>query len=150
MDTGYISAIAALAGSAIGGLTSLGASWLTQRGQFNAQERASQLTRREELYKAFIEEASKLYADAYEHDEANVSNLVGLYAMVSRMRVLSSPKIVTDADMVVRLIIETYLAPNKTFKDVTEIIDDETLNPMRDFSNACREELWGQRAKKIE
>ena len=150
MDTGYISAIAALAGSAIGGLTSLGASWLTQRGQFNAQERASQLTRREELYKAFIEEASKLYADAYEHDEANVSNLVGLYAMVSRMRVLSSPKIVTDADMVVRLIIETYLSPNKTFKDVTEIMDDETLNPMRAFSNACREELWGQRAKKIE
>ncbi len=128
----------------------MGASWLTQRGQFNAQERASQLTRREELYKAFIEEASKLYADAYEHDEANVSNLVGLYAMVSRMRVLSSPEIVTDADNVVRLIIDTYLAPNKTFKDVTEIMDDETLNPMRDFSNACREELWGRRAKKIE
>ena len=85
VNTAYISVIAALAGSTIGGLTSLMASWLTQRVQFSAQERTSQMSRREELYKGFIEEASRWYADAYEHDAAKVSNLVGLYAMVSRM-----------------------------------------------------------------
>jgi hypothetical protein len=111
MDPAYLSAAAALAGSLIGGLTSLVASWLTQHVQFSAQQRASDLSKREELYKSFIEEASKWYADAFEHDKAEVSNLVNLYALVSRMRVLSSPAIVEHADKVVRVIIETYLAP---------------------------------------
>ena len=141
MDTAYFSAFAALAGSAIGGLTSLAASWLSQHTQFKAQQLAQDLTRREDLYKNFIEEASKSYADAYEHDNPQVSSLVNLYALVSRMRVLSSPKIVESADKVMRVIIETYLAPNKTFRDVKEILDNDTMDPLRDFSNACREEL---------
>jgi hypothetical protein len=141
MDPAYLSAISALAGSTIGGLTSLTASWLTQHVQFSAQQRALDLNRREDLYKDFIKEASKWYADAYEHDKAEISNLVNLYAMVSRMRVLSSPRVIENADRVVRVIIETYLAPNKTFRDVTEVLDNETMNPLRDFSNACRDEL---------
>lgn len=98
---------------------------------------------REELYRIFIEEASKWYADAYEHDKPQVSNLINLYASVSRMRVLSSPAVVESTDRVVRLIIETYLAPNKIFRDVTEIMDNEAMNPLWDFSMVCREELCG-------
>lgn len=141
METGYISALAALAGSAIGGLTSLAASWLNQRVQFSAQQRAANLSRREELYRDFIQEASKWYADAYEHDKPAVSNLINLYALVSRMRVVSSPAVVESADRVVRVIIETYLAPNKSFRDVTEILDNQAMNPLCDFSTICREEL---------
>ena len=145
MDPAYLSAFAALAGSTIGGLTSLTASWLTQHVQFRAQQRASDLSRREELYKDFIEEASRLYADAFAHDQAEVVNLVNLYALVSRMHVRSSPRIVESADRVVRVIIETYLAPNKTFRDVKEILDNDAMDPLREFSDACREELrgWG-------
>ena len=120
------------------------ASWLTQHVQFRAQQRASDLSRREELYKNFIEEASRWYADAFTHDRADVANLVNLYALVSRMRILSSPMIVENADRVVRVIIETYLAPNKTFRDVKEILDNDAMNPLREFSNACREELGGR------
>jgi hypothetical protein len=141
MDTAYISAFAALAGSTIGGLTSLAASWLTQHVQFTTQQLARDRSTREDLYKDFIEEASRWYADAYEHDNAKVSNLVNLYALVSRMRVVSSPRIVESADRVVRTIIEAYRRPNKTFLDVEEIIDNEAMNPLRDFSNACREEV---------
>ena len=143
MDAAYISAFAALAGSAIGGLTSLAASWLTQHVQFSSQQRAGNRNRREELYKNFIEEGSRLYADAFAHDKAEVSNLVNLYALVSRMRVVSSPQVVEQADAVVRVIIETYLAPNRTFRDVTEILDNEAMNPLQNFSNACRDELRG-------
>src|SRR6186713_2575255 len=140
MDPAFFSAFAALAGSAIGGVTSLGASWLSHRVQFRAQEYTRELSHREDLYKSFIEEASKLHADAYESNDARVSTLVGLYAMVSRMRILSSPPIVESADRVVRRIVETYRRPNKTLGDVVEILDNEELNPLRDFSNACREE----------
>ena len=144
MDPAYLSVFAALAGSTIGGLTSFATSWLTQHSQFRAQRHEQDIARREDLYKDFIEEASKLYADAYEHDQADTSKLVRLYALVSRMRLLSSPTIIENADRVARVIIATYLAPNKTFRDVTEILDNDALNPLREFSNACREELRGR------
>jgi hypothetical protein len=58
MDAGYISGMAALAGSAIGALASAFADAATQR----AQDRA----RCEALYGEFIREASRLFGDASE------------------------------------------------------------------------------------
>ena len=90
MDTAYISAIAALSGSIIGGLTSLAASWVSQNTQARTQMLLESKSRRQELYKAFIEEASKLYGDALvtdsAQDNADVSKFAGLYVMLSRMR----------------------------------------------------------------
>ena len=50
MNPAYTSAIAVLAGSIIGGLTSLATSWLTQRTQARAGELTRDRRRREELY----------------------------------------------------------------------------------------------------
>ena len=141
MDPAYLSAMAALAGSTIGGLTSLAASWLSQRVQFSAQYRATDRNHREELYKSFIQEASRLYADAFEHDHPEVSNLVNLYALVGQMQVLSSGEVVAAAEQVVGTIVETYLGPNRSFRDVKEILNDESMNPLRDFGTACRDDL---------
>jgi hypothetical protein len=143
MEAASISAFAALAGSAIGGLTSLAASWLSHHVQFTAERRANNRSRRTELYKSFIEEASRLYADAYEHDTADASKLVNLYALISRMRILSSPGVIESADRVARVIIQTYLSPNKTFSNITEVLDNDAMNPLRAFGEACREELQG-------
>jgi hypothetical protein len=141
VDAAHFSAFAALAGSLIGGVTVVATSWLTQHAQLRAQRREHDLTRRESLYRSFIEEACKLYADAFEHDVADASKVVNLYALVSTMRVLSSPAVFEHADAVVRLIIESYFAPNKTFRDVPEMLNRGELDPLREFSNACREEL---------
>ena len=116
-------------------------SWLTQHAQLRAQQVGHDLGRREDLYKDFIEEATRLYTDAWEHDRADTAKLVKLYALVSRMRVQSSSKIIESADKVCRVIIETYLSPNKTFRDLHEFLDNNAMDPLRDFSNACREEL---------
>src|SRR5215471_17321130 len=125
MDTAFVSALAALAGSVIGGLTSLAASWLTQHAQFKAQQLQHDIGRREDMYRDFINGASKLYTEAYATTDAEPSKLVNLYALISRMRILSSPKIVEQADRVARVIVETYLAPNKTFADVRELLDNQ-------------------------
>ena len=93
MDSAFISAFAALGGTLIGGLTSFATSWLTQQTQARAQQLEHKLTRREELYKDFIEEASKLYADSLIHETPDVSQLFRLYAMISRMQILSSTKL---------------------------------------------------------
>jgi hypothetical protein len=144
MEPAYFSAFAALAGTTIGALTSLAASWLNHHVQFREQQRASDLNKREELYKTFIEEASRWYVDAFEHNQADLANLVPLYALISRMRVLSSPRIVESADGVVRAIIETYLAPNKTIRDLQELSEHHAIDYFREFSEACREELRGR------
>jgi len=141
MDGATISALAALAGSVVGGVTALGTSWLTQQAQARAQDRAKDRTVREALYRDFIVEASRLYGDALTHDKAEISNLVGIYAMISRMRVRSSPRIVESADRVVQTIVETYLSPNKTLRELHEMLGSDALDPLRGFSEACREEL---------
>src|SRR5262249_1265039 len=51
MDQAYFSALAALAGSTIGGMTSLVTSWLTQHAQSRAQQLGHDLGRREDLYR---------------------------------------------------------------------------------------------------
>jgi hypothetical protein len=141
MDAAFLSAVSALAGSVIGGATSLAASWVTQSLRVRAEQLISELGKREELYKNFIEEASRWYADAFAHDQPQVANLVNLYALVSRMRLLSSPAVIECADKVVFEIIDTYLAPNKGFVDVKELLTADAVNPLREFSNACRDEL---------
>src|SRR5262245_60744828 len=103
MDPAYLSAFAALAGSAIGGLTSLATSWLNQYSQYRTQRHEHDITRREDLYKDFIEEASRLYADACEHDQTEIAKLVKITGLINRMRVISSPDIVEKADNVITL-----------------------------------------------
>jgi hypothetical protein len=64
MDVAYISALAALAGSVVGGLTSGLTAWLSQRVQATAGQLAREMWRRDDLYKDFIIAASKTYGDA--------------------------------------------------------------------------------------
>ena len=59
MNASAISALAALAGATMGAFTSVIASLLTQRYQARAQWLVQEKLRRQELYKEFIEEASK-------------------------------------------------------------------------------------------
>lgn len=141
MDTAYVSALAALSGSVIGGLTSLAASWLTQNVQARTQQLIEDKSRRQKLYKSFVEEASRLYGDALVSDRAEVANLVGLYAMVSRMRILSSSRVVQSAEKVVGAIVETYFSPNKSLRDLRGAINSDDMDLLRHFSEACREDL---------
>jgi hypothetical protein len=141
MDSASISALAALSGSAVGGLTSLVATWLSQNAQARAQVLVEHRTRRQQLYQTFIEEASRLYAQALTSDQAEIGDIVGLYAMVARMRVLSAPVVVRHAEAVVGAIIDTVFEPAKTLSDLREIIDSKRIDPFRDFADACRNDL---------
>jgi hypothetical protein len=149
MNPAIISALAALTGAAIGGLTSVLASWLAQQIQARAQLFAQDQLRRQELYKEFMEEAAKTYIDALQHDKADVSALIGLYAKISRMRVLSSTKVVEDADQIAKKIVDTYLEPNKTFPELREMVNSGSIDFLRDFSETCRAEYEPRGPKKF-
>jgi hypothetical protein len=57
------------------------------------------------------------------------------------MRVLSSSEVVESADRIVRTIVETYLAPNKTFPELRDMLNSGSIDLLRDFSEACRAEF---------
>jgi hypothetical protein len=142
MDSAYISAMSALGGSIVGGLMSGVTTWLSQRSQARAGHLAQSMSRREELYKDFIVAASKAYGDAIVTNEPQVQELVALYSMLSRMRVLSSPRIVECADKVMQTILDTFFTPNKTLRELHELIrSGAALDPLKDFGEAVREEL---------
>jgi hypothetical protein len=141
VDVSIISALAALTGAAVGGLTSGMAAWLNHRSQVRVEWALHEKSRRQTLYRDFIEDAAKCYIDALQHDKADIPNLVSLYAKLSAMRAVSSKKVVQRADDVVRKILDTYLEPDKSFVELREMAIDGTIDLLRGFSEVCRDEF---------
>lgn len=143
MNTAFLSAFAALAGSAVGGLTSFISTWLGQSSQFKSQLFLHDKGRLQELYRDFVDQACQMYIDALTHDAPDLPKAITLYALISRMHVVSSPKVVETARAAARRIVESYPERNKTFGELLTMIEANALDPLRDFSEACREELEG-------
>jgi hypothetical protein len=141
VDASIISALAALTGATVGGLTSGIANWLNHRSQVRSQWILHEKNRRQTLYRDFIEEASKCYIDALQHAEADIPGLVGVYAKLSRMRALSSPMVVHCAEEVTRKILDTYLEPDRSFVQLREMAIDGSIDLLRGFSHACHDEF---------
>ena len=49
------------------------------------------------------------------------------------------------AEKAARLILNTYLSPNRTFIDLPDLINE--MDPLRDFSEACRSELQSSHSR---
>jgi hypothetical protein len=149
VDASIISALAALTGAAVGGLTSGITNWLNLRSQLRAQWLFHEKDRRQVLYRDYIEEASRCYIDALQHDEADIPGLVGLYAKISRMRAMSSRQVVHRAEDVARKILDTYLEPDRSFVQLREMAIDGTIDLLRGFSDACHDEFEEMRPKQF-
>ena len=80
-----------------------------------------------------------MYADALVNEQAEPSQLVGMYALIGRMKIISCDDVVQAAEKVGRLILDTYLSPNRTLAELPDLIDE--VDPLREFSDACRREL---------
>ena len=144
MDAAYLSALSALAGSIVGGTTSGFANWLNQRAQAKAGMLAHEVARREDLYRDFIMAASKAYGEAIMSNDPQIHDLIALYAMISRMRILSTPRTIECADRIMRITMETYRTPNRTVVELEDLIKKGAdIDPLREFSEAAREELRG-------
>ncbi|WP_159996866.1 hypothetical protein [Roseomonas sp. 18066] len=145
MEAGYVPALAALAGSAIGALASFATTWLNQASQARATQRAQDRARRELLYGDFIREASRLFVDAFQHELEDPAKLVQLYAIVSMLRLFGQPRTLREAEKVMNRIGATYFEPNKELRLFADITSAGELDPLYAFSQACRDELLGRR-----
>ena len=142
MNVAYVSALSALAGSVVGGLTSGSTTWLGLPAQARAGQLAREMSRRDDLYKNFIVAASKAYGDALLSSEPQIPELVALSALISRMRVLSLPRTVESSEKIMEATISAYFAPNKTIRELHDLMKSQVgIDPLKDFSEAAREEL---------
>ena len=139
MELTFVPAMAAFGGSATGGFAAAFMSWLSQRRQHTARRTLRLHSQRQKLYKAFIEEASRLYAHALTNNEAEPSSLVDLYALIGRMKIISNDAVNKAAENAAEAIVQAYLHPNKSLGELPDFIKE--IDPLRDFSEACRREL---------
>src|SRR5258708_10506543 len=79
----------AQAGSAIGAVASFATTWLTQHAQERAQRFARTMSRRDHLDGDFIEEASRLFADALTLEFDEPSKFVRLHAPSEKLRLFA-------------------------------------------------------------
>src|SRR6266404_1338226 len=101
MEASYFSAVAGLVGAAVGGMTSFGTTWVTQRAQLREHSVMAMRKQRESLYVEFIREASRLFADALSHERDEINDLVALYAIMAHLRMVASERIVAAGDLVI-------------------------------------------------
>jgi len=141
MDSAFLSAASALGGSVVGGLISGIASWTSQRAQARAGQFAHEISLRESLYIEFIGVASKAYCDSIASDQPRIEDLAVLQAMITRMRIVSSVRIVACAEEVLVKTTDNYFTPNKTIRELHDLMKTgRTIDPLKDFSDAVREE----------
>jgi hypothetical protein len=139
MNTMYAPAFAAFGGSAFGAISTIVTGWVSRRRRLRERHFARSISKRERLYRSFIEEASRLYADALASEKSEIPQMVNLYALVGRMRILSSDEVVQAAERAGHLIIETYVSPSRKLVDLPQFMEE--MDPLRGFGEACRREL---------
>jgi hypothetical protein len=118
LDSSYVSALAALAGAAIGGLTSFATTFTAQRMQLQNARRQAETTELTALYSEFITEAARVFGEALTHRTKDVTSLVQLYAMVGRMRLISGRSVIDAAQQVEDTIIDGVDAPSRRHRNV--------------------------------
>lgn len=69
----------------------------------------------------FIREASKLFADAFEHELDDPAELVQLYAIISTIRLFGGLRTLEGAERVMGQVGAAYSAPNKKLRQFAQI-----------------------------
>ena len=141
MNPAIVSALAALGGSSVGALAPVLSNFILQRSVTQRDLLNRQISQRETLYSDFINEASRAYAKSVTHDLDDMDEIVALYALVSRIRLMATEPVVRAAESFVKLIVMHYGEPNLTVEQIRFAALSAKAEPLDLFSLACRKEL---------
>ena len=145
MESTLITAMAGVFGSLVGASASIGTTWLTKRTEIVRTTAERKLRERESLYNEFLTEASRVAVHALTHSFDGPDQIVALYGILSRIRLVASKAVVREGEMCCMRILAMYGKPSMTVDELRGVIaaanDLAELDPLKAFSNACREEL---------
>jgi hypothetical protein len=143
MNPAIVSAVSALVGAGIGGLSTLLGSWIVQRTQIKAEWSAREYHSRQTIFRDFIQTASRCYADALQHNEIDIAEMVDLHAHIERVRIHSSPELIASAIVIRQTIIEAYLDTNRSEAELRALLVKGSIDLLGTFAELCRQELEG-------
>jgi hypothetical protein len=141
MDPALATAMAATLGSLVGATASVATTWLTQHTQQIRANTEWRLRERQALYEAFITEASRMSVDALVHSLEKPDQLIALYGILGRIRLMSDDQVLRTAEQACHRIVELYRGPNLTPDQILVAFEADKLDPLKEFSAACRAEL---------
>ena len=141
MDSTVVTALAAALGSLVGATASIGTTWISQRRQSIRASAEWKLRDHESLYKEFVMEASRLFGDAMVNSLDRPDQLVALYGILSRIRLISGDEVLSKAVGCCHRIVELYRRPNMTANQIRAAFEANEFDPLKEFSAACRAEL---------
>ena len=128
----------------LGAAASIVTTWITQRTQSIRANSEWTRRERESLYREFVTEASHLAVDALAHSLERPDQIMALYGILSRIRLMSGEEVIRQGEACCRRIIELYGQPNLTTDQIRAVAvsqDLDRLDPLKEFSTACRNEL---------
>jgi hypothetical protein len=143
MNDALISAVAALTGSALGGVTPLVSNYLIQRGLTERELLTRELTERQNMYSEFIRFGTSVYVKAItlEPQNGSLDDLVALYALVSRIRLYASAPVFKAAEDFAVLVTEKYGNAAIPIEVLRSAAVKSRVDPLSAFSIASRKEL---------
>jgi hypothetical protein len=145
MEATLITAMAGVFGSLVGASASIGTTWLTKRTEIVRTTAERKLRERESLYNQFLTEASRVAVHALTHSFEGPDQIVALYGILSRIRLVASNAVVREGEMCCMRILAMYGKPSMTVDELRGVIatanDLAELDPLKAFSKECREEL---------
>lgn len=141
MEANFVTAMAAVLGSLVGGSATVATAWLTQSTANKRELVQLEFRYRETLYGEFITECSKLLIDAMARTLESPEKLMNAYALLNRVRLSASPAVLREGEALLRRVTEQYFARNLTVEEMREITRSEDADPLKAFGEACREEF---------
>jgi hypothetical protein len=146
MDTAFITAMAGVLGSLVGGSATVAATWVTQRTLSKRELIRTEIRRRETLYGEFISECSARIIDSFERTLEKPETLLHAYALLNRIRLCASDAVLAQGEATLRFITEQYFSPNLSVDEMRKLVRKWTTDPLEPFGEACRLELKSIRA----
>jgi hypothetical protein len=141
VDSNLITALAGVLGSVSGASAAIATTWISQKSQTVRERTKWETRKRETLYGEFITEASQRFADAFDHFLDNPEKLVNLYAILGRIRLVSSDAVLTAAEECCDRVVALYAEPNRKIDQILTTLHSGELEVLEHFSDACRIEL---------
>ena len=141
MDTALVGAMSAVLGSLVGGSASVATTWMAQKTLNRREVLREELRKREALYGEFIGECAKLFMDAFTHTLEKPEILLPVFALVNRIRLCASRKVLAEAERVLGRLTEQYFAQNLTVEELRKLAHMQQADPLSAFGEACRAEL---------
>ena len=129
-----------------GGSASVATAWITQKHAQQARRNSGRARQARGALRRIHQRMFERVMDSLERNLDKPETLLSIYALLNRIRLCASAAVLTQAEELVKFIMEQYFAPNVSLEEFHERVHSGEIDPLKAFSEACRQELMSMHA----